>query len=153
MPAWKVWERIQRLHKQQRTSDEEEHKKWVLMQLNFARSVTYSLQANADLPPEKPKSKNAKTDWPKMNKIRKQMEVFIEHHHKGLSHPYYFEEYMGLPHAFEKPPAATVKTSKEFLAEQTRQVSAMEARLVGNLDRLIDKHGDVPLDQLAAASP
>jgi hypothetical protein len=45
-----------------------------------------------------------------------------------------------------------VKTSKEFLAEQTRQVSAMEARLVGNLDRLIEKHGDTPLDQMTAAS-
>jgi hypothetical protein len=152
MPAWRLWERIQRFHKQERVKDEEEHKKWILMQLNFARSVTYGLQASQELPPEKPKSKNEKPDWPKINKARKQMEAFIEHHHKGISHPYYFEEYMGLPHAFEKPPAQKVRTSKEFLAEQKVQVSAMEARLTKNLDKIIDKHGDTSFDQLTAPS-
>ncbi len=152
MPAWRLWERIQRFHKQERVKDEEEHKKWVLMQLNFARSVTYALQANADLPPTKEQSNQKKPNWTKINKARKQMEAFVEQHHKGLSHPFHFEEYMGLPHAFEAPPAPKVKTSKEFLAEQKVQVSAMEARLMGRLDKIIDKHGDVPFDQLTAAS-
>ncbi len=41
-----------------------------------------------------------------------------------------------------------MKTSKEFLAEQTRQVSAMEVRLVGKLDRLIEKHGDKDINDI-----
>lgn len=152
MPAGLLWRRIVRCGKKLREEADADHKKWVIELLSHARCATYALRANADLPPTREEAKKKKPNWAKVEKARDQMLKFMQAHDKGLSHPYHFESYMGLPHAFDAPPPETVKTSKQYREEEKQQVSAMEGRLVGILDRMIEKHGDAPIDQALAGS-
>lgn len=149
MPAARLWRRIVRHHERARKEQEEEYRKWIIEQLCFARSVTFALQANSDPPPEKP-SKSG-TNWGKVEQVRKQMMAFMERHQKGISHPYYFEEYMGLAndergHAFPPPPEVAdnpATRTKDDIARLKKEAREREKRMIASLKNMIDTYGNL----------
>lgn len=143
-----------RTSKRQRDEQEGEHKRWVIEQLNLTRGMTFALQVSGDPPPSwediQRQKKNKPPQQGQVNKNRKSWEQQYEAHMESISSPYAWEAAMGLNHMFDPPPPETVKTSQEFRAQRRKEIAARERRLIGQLDRFIEKHGDTPIDQVVA---
>ncbi len=130
---------------------ENEQKKWVIWQLNLTRGITFALQASQDLPPTKEEHNKKKPNWTKIGKARKELLSFMEAHQKGISHPFFFEEYMGLGHVFDAPPEPEKEKSALSLpkAERSKWVAGMKERIMKGLEAHIATHGnsfDVPTE-------
>lgn len=162
MPAHILWDRITRTSKKNREKFEGEQRLSVVELLMQARSLTFGLQASNDPPPTWQDLQNQKKQkgprQEQVNKARRAYEKMIERHQEGLSSPYHFMQYMGLAspdgkgQLFEKPAADKVKTSKEFRHQRKQQVEGIKQRMIGRLDRFIEKHGDTPIDQVVTPS-
>jgi hypothetical protein len=160
MPAWLLWDRITRTTKKNREGFENEQRLRIVELLMQARSLSFGLQAANDPPPTWEDVQRQKKQKPpqksQVEKARKAYEKMLERHQEGLSSPYHFMQYMGLAREdgrgqlFDKPAADKVKTSKEFRHERKKQVEGIKQRMLGRLDKFIEKHGDTPIDQVIA---
>lgn len=114
-------------------------------QLVIARSITYGLEANQDLPMTKQEQKKGANDA-QIKQTKKQMMAQIKAHREGISHPWLFEEYMGLGHIFDMPKGVSQKpglrTAKEIQHEELR---AREERISARLEAWAERHGNVDL--------
>lgn len=163
MPAARLWRRITRHHARKRKEAIDENKRWVVTQLNVSRAITYGLQANDELPPTRAEHEQKKPNWGKIEKVREQKLEFMERHHKALSHPYYFEEYMGLAnadgvgHVFEKPaeeaqPVHHMARTKEQLEKVRVEAREREQRIIANLMKYAEATGNASFQDAPPAS-
>lgn len=106
-----------------------------------ARSVFFGLQNSQDLPPL-PSEQKKKPNEGKIKKARQQMIDAQEQYMKAISHPYYFEEYMGLGHAYEPPEAPEEKSSQEFREQRRTEVEARERRFSAALRSVAEVSGN-----------
>lgn len=132
MPIGRLWGRIKRASERRKLEVEKESKEFVVRELMNARSIFYGLQNTQDLPPD-PNDQKKKPDRMKILKARDEMMKSMEAYNKAISHPYYFEEYMGLGHVFEPPEEPEVKTSEEFREQRRKEVEARERRFAAAL--------------------
>jgi hypothetical protein len=95
------------------------------------------------LPPTKKEATAKKPNWGKVEQARAQMLKMMEAHQRGISHPWYFEQYMGLPHVFDKPEELTQLEEKRAVAQKA------DTNVLSMLDRLEAKHGNVDIRELA----
>jgi hypothetical protein len=151
VPVQRFWSRLTRTWKRKSEARRQEQQKWVVEQLINAKSVYLGLQANQEVPPTKKEATRKKPDWRKVEDARKQMLRMIEMHQEALSHPYLFEEYMGLAHVFDKPeglqvthgPRARNKISKQPAKEV---LHAREERIMAKLEKYAVATGNAELN-------
>lgn len=117
-----------------------------------SRSIDLAIQANQDLPPTKKEANKKKTDWPKIEKQRDDLEQFMKVYREHHNHPYFWEKYMGLNPIFEAPegtPEPQMKrNTKEFRAQRKKQIQEMEARLIRDMRKIASVHGNIHFDQM-----
>ena len=148
MPAARLWRRIVRHGERKREEAELESKKWIMELMSHARCVTYALEANQELPPTKEEHNKKKPDWGKIHKAREERLEFMKRHHMGISHPYFFEEYMGFAspergHLFDPPTDEVLRQAdpKSRIEQQREEARARESRILEKL-KAIAARGD-----------
>jgi hypothetical protein len=132
------------LLKLRREEQEAEEKRWRIGLLVQSRSISFGLQANSELPPSKAEANQKKPDWTKIEQARREMMKFMEAHQKALSHPWYFEEYMGLGHIFDKP---EVEVAEPIRLKTRADIDAMKERLIAKLKMVRETQGNIDLSQ------
>ena len=81
---------------------------------------------------------------------------FIEEYQEALSHPWKYEEYMGLGHVFDAPEGAVSKHVKRpTTPEEVKSVAQQtEQSILSKLDRIISAGGGgQPLSEMGAEEP
>jgi hypothetical protein len=141
MPAGRLWGRLKRAAKRREQEMEKESKEFVVGNLMEARSIFYGLQNTQDLPPL-PSEAKKKPNEQKIKKARDQMEQAQEAYYKAISHPYFFEEYMGLSHSFEAPEEPDQHTSDEFREQRRKDTQAREQRFSATLRSIGEASGN-----------
>lgn len=68
----------------------------------------------------------------------------MESWQKALSHPWYFEEYNGLTHVFDKPQVEVVRSSRRRL-ETREEIDDMVERMKADLRRINETRGNQAL--------
>lgn len=131
------------MNKRKSQEVELENKRFVIDQINKARAFYFGLQANQDLPLTQAEQKRGANDS-KIKEAKKQMMNFIEEYQMALSHPWYWEEYMGLGHSFEAPEGAVSKYTKQQGAKPVNKEQVLsdarqrEQRIMDKLQRIVD---------------
>lgn len=141
MPIGLLFSRIDRAHERMQHEIEKSNKEFVLSKLMEARSVFFGLQNTQDLPPL-PSETKKKPNEQKIKKTRDAQEKAQEAYHKAISHAYWFEEYMGLPHQFDPPDEPEEKTSHEFREQRRQEVAAREQRFSSALRSMAEASGN-----------
>lgn len=141
MPVGLLFSRIERAHERMQLEVEKHNKEFVIAKLMEARSIFFGLQNTQDLPPL-PSEAKKKPNEQKIKKTRDAMEQAQEAYHKAISNPYWFEEYMGLPHQFPPPEEPEEKTSNEFREQRRREVAAREQRFSSALRSMAEASGN-----------
>lgn len=107
-----------------------------------ARNVSFALQADKDLPLTKAEQKKGPNDS-QIKKVKRETLKFMEGWQKALSHPWYFEEYNGLVHVFDKPQVEVVRSSRRL--ESREEINDMVERMKADLRALNESEGNQSL--------